>query len=91
MTIWKFPLRFPADVQTVAMPRRSEILSCQLQDSTPTLWAVVDPEEPTESRTIRIFGTGHTLPEQHAILSYIGTVQMIGGALVWHVFVEANA
>lgn len=40
----------------IDMPVGAEILSVQFQDSTPTLWAMVDPDKPLETRHLAIYG-----------------------------------
>lgn len=69
--------------QTLYMPPGAVILTVQLQDQIPTLWAIVNPDEASsEARTFCIYGTGADLPEKAE--RYIGTVQLNG--FVWHVF-----
>ena len=85
MTIWKFPLE-TTDYQTVQIPQGGEILCAQMQAETLCLWALVDPKVPLKNRHIRIFGTGHPVTGEH--LDYIGTYQINGGSLVFHVFEE---
>lgn len=82
--IWKFPLEIEGE-QVLQMPLGSEILCAQVQEGRLCLWAIVDSEMPRERRTIVIVGTGHPMGEP-ADYDYIGTAQMNGGALVWHVF-----
>lgn len=88
--IWKFPIELE-DVQTVPLPYESEILCVQMQGDQPCLWALVDPSQKPVGREIRIFGTGHNV--LHSITSdhYIGTFQMRGGSLVFHVFDTTTA
>lgn len=81
-TIWKYPLDL-AEHQGVTMQRGAQILDVQMQDGTPTIWAVVSPAEEMVSRHVFIVGTGHYVPEGK---TYVGTVQMSG--YVWHVFIE---
>lgn len=84
MTIWKFPLVL-TDVQTVMMPEFGQILTAQMQNGSGLcLWAFVNPESPLQPRTIVVLGTGNPAPENPG--KYISTVQMQGGALVWHIF-----
>ena len=86
--IWKYPLAI-LDEQIVMMPHGSQILCVQAQGSTPCLWAMVAPGEPaTQQRFIRIFGTGHPIDDKMVGEIYIGTFQLSGGALVFHVFEE---
>lgn len=88
-TIWKFPLRV-VDRQTVSMPIGSVALSAQVQGGglgELCLWALCDTGVERKDVTIWVFGTGHPLPH-YVRMTYVGTTQMSGGALVWHVFVE---
>lgn len=82
--IRKYPLMM-VDSQEVEMPAGSEILHVGVQKGTPTVWAIVDPEETTfaEKRIIEIYGTGHRIEDtEHSV--YLGTV--MDGPFVWHVF-----
>ena len=81
-SVWKFRLVM-TDVQSVQMPMGAEILTVQMQGEQCCLWALCEPENVTHSRTILIHGTGHPVGD---IARYIGSVQMMGGALVFHVF-----
>jgi hypothetical protein len=82
-TIWKFPLE-SVDEQTVEMPEGAWILTVQMQGSVPCLWAVVHPEARLTPRRILIHGTGR--PPLDRLGRYIGTVQMLDGSRVFHVF-----
>lgn len=84
MTIYKYPIRI-ADVQEVLLPLNAEILTAQMQSGTLCLWAKVEEGNTSmEERTIEVFGTGH--PMSNNARRYIGTAQMHGGSLIWHVF-----
>lgn len=82
--IWKFPIN-TTDIQSVNMPTGSQILCVQLQNGTPCLWAMVSPHMEPSERIIRVYGTGHPINEN---VKYIGSYQMNGGMLVFHVFEE---
>lgn len=82
-TIYKYPLT-PKAYQVVEMPKHAKILCVQSQNGTPCLWAEVDTDQSTETRTFYVHGTGHEL--ESGVLVYIGTVQLHGGALVFHVY-----
>lgn len=82
-TIWKFPIKVTAE-QKVKMPFDSKIIAVQVQHGEITLWAEVLEQSPPLDRTIEIFGTGHRMSA--APRNYIGTVQTMGGSLVWHVY-----
>jgi hypothetical protein len=81
-TIWKYKLNIVSD-QRISMPVASEILTVQVQDEDPYLWALVDMDSLTEFRDIEIFGTGHPIDSIHT-RKYIGTFQLNG--FVGHVF-----
>lgn len=84
MTIYKYPIKL-TDTQTLKLPINGEILTAQMQGDTLCLWAKVDENiTGTEERIIEVFGTGHPMSDDHR--RYIGTTQMHGGALIWHVF-----
>jgi hypothetical protein len=84
VTIYKYPIKI-ADSQKVKLPLNAEILTAQTQGETLCLWAKVEERNTdTEERTIEVFGTGHPMSDDAR--RYIGTTQMQGGALVWHVF-----
>lgn len=85
-TIWKYPLVI-ADRQRIEMPKGAKILTVQAQDGQACLWALVNADEgEMETRDFVIYGTGHYVSPLPGV--YIGTVQMAGGRLVWHVFEE---
>lgn len=87
-TIWKYELEI-TDAQTLEIPTGFQILSSQFQNGILCLWAIVDPSEPKEGVTIEVIGTGNPMPDVAGNRKYIGTAQMCGGRLVWHVFVLA--
>ena len=84
--IWKYQLEV-TDGQNISMPKGAEILTVQVQDGSPCLWALVDPKAETEIRFIEIFGTGNpVLSDIGASRKYISTFQMLEGRLVLHAF-----
>ena len=95
MTIWKFPFEI-TDTQVISMPEGANILTVQVQNGEPCIWAIVNESAKLISRKIRVAGTGHTLPQMEVnqtslsagLRVYIGTIQMNGGALIFHVFDE---
>jgi len=89
-SIWKFELKIDTDF-TIEMPKGASVLSAQAQKETICIWAIVDTEAEKEKRTFEVYGTGHDLPsdiEKDRML--IGTVQLMGGALIFHVFEKLN-
>lgn len=87
-TIWKYELE-TMDVRVVEMPVGAEILTVQEQRGKLCLWALVDPEADKERRVFCIHGTGHPVSTV-ALKKYIGTYQLMEGALVFHVFELTN-
>jgi hypothetical protein len=55
-----------------------------MQGGVPCLWSVVDPESGRVQVCVRIFGTGHE--GVTGDMDYVGTFQIDGGSLVFHVF-----
>lgn len=88
-TIYKYPLRL-TDVQTMRAPEGARFLSAQSQHGEITVWALVAPDAPIESYTVRIVGTGNPIqPNDLTGLRYLNTAQQDG--FVWHVFVPSEA
>ena len=74
------------DEQSIEMPDSAEILTVQTQNNIPFIWAIINTESPKAKFTLRIFGTGHLIPNDFNG-KYIGTYQLdFGGILVFHVF-----
>jgi hypothetical protein len=83
ITIWKYSITH--DAALLKMPKGAEILTVQLQGDTPTLWALVDTEAEPFERAIEVCGTGWPL-DSGVNRKYIGTFQISGFGLVFHVF-----
>lgn len=83
-TIWKFELETTDDIK-LSMPKAAQILSLQTQNGVPCIWAMVNPANEKEERTFRIYGTGHPIDAEKE-QRFVGTYQLLGGQLVFHVF-----
>ncbi len=90
-TIWRVRLRLTAH-QFVQLPAGSRVLAVQRREGDPDpnalhLWAEVTPTEPRHVMlySVRLVGTGDHPPEH---LEYVSTVQLDGGRLVFHVYVQ---
>ncbi len=81
--IYKYPIPVD-DTLVVGMPDGAQILTVQVQDGQPCLWALVDPTAALRMRHIDIYGTGHPMAEHPG--RYIGTFQLHDGRLIFHVF-----
>jgi hypothetical protein len=83
-TVYKYFLN--PDITVLALPYGAEVLSVHEQHEQVCLWALVDPDpiNGTVDRKFKTVGTGHDITETN--LQFIGSVHLIGGALVFHVF-----
>lgn len=84
LTIWKYAIPVESEA-VVEMPEGAEILTVQLQDGQPAIWARVNGAGKRVPRTFRWRGTGHAA---NGVGAYVGTVQ--AGPLVFHLFVDAE-
>ena len=82
-TVWKYDL-YPAEYTDLLVPSGAQVLTAQTQGGKPQLWALVDPDAALEPRRFVVLGTGHTYSKP--LGQYIGTFQLDGGVLVFHVF-----
>lgn len=81
-TIWKYELNM-SDEQVIEMPQGTEILSVQVQNGKPCLWAFINfPAREKETRVIEMYGTGHPIHGEGR--KFIDTFQL--GEFVGHVF-----
>lgn len=85
LRVFKYPVKI-VDHVSIAMPKGARLLSFQSQGGHPCLWALVDPVAEKETRNFRFVGTGHPVEEDPTSLQFVGTAQMMDGALIWHLF-----
>ena len=85
MQVWKFPVELVDDPK-ISMPRGSRLLAFECQHGQPQVWALVDPAAPGAVRPLRVAGPGHDVGAAAETGVYVGTVQMMGGDLVLHLF-----
>lgn len=89
-TIWKFELTIK-DSQIIEMPVGAEILDVQNQTGIPCIWVLLDPTVEKEFVVFEMFGTGHEVCYDMGIdRKHIGTFQLSGGRLVYHLFQRIN-
>lgn len=91
-TIYKYPI-YPVRSQTVQIPWGAKILSVQVVEDQPVIYALVDSQKTPVPFTIFIFGTGWDLEEGNTWgsglpldIHFVGTFQQPEEKLVWHVF-----
>ena len=82
-TIFKYPLS-TTDEQVIDMPADAEILCVQVQRDVPCVWARVTDGPCCKPVKILVFGTGHPIEQNPG--RYVGTYQLHGGAVVFHVY-----
>jgi len=90
LTVYKYPFVVD-DYVNINMPKFSRVLSVQVQgvggiNDSPCIWAIVDTDSPLEVKRFRLVGTGHPIKEKEENLEFIGTFQLLGGRLVFHLF-----
>lgn len=69
---------------SLKVPADADILSVGQQDGLAKLWALVDPEKPTEERRFVLVGTGHEIHFPLDTLHFVGRVTH--AHFEWHVF-----
>lgn len=79
--IYKYQFTISPHV-VIEMPDKAKILSVQVQDGIPTIWASVDTLQFNVNRKFYIYGTGETVhyPKERF---HIATIQLNG--FVWHI------
>jgi hypothetical protein len=77
------------EYQEIELPEEAEILCVQTQYGKPCIYALVDLDEKPILRKFRIYSTGVTMAENES-RKYIGTFQLNGGFLVFHLFEVFN-
>jgi len=84
MVIFKWTLSANAK-QTLQMPAGAKLLTVQVQNNIPRLWALCDETAQKMPRIIEIHGTGNRMPDDwHG--EYVATFQVDNGSFVFHVF-----
>lgn len=83
--VWKYYVPIE-DEFTLLLPAGARILAVQAQHNEPQMWALVDPNAAPQPRRFRLAGTGHPIEGEW---SYLGSFQVHGGNLVFHLFEEA--
>lgn len=85
-SVWKYTLKIQEE-QIIEMPVSSKVLSVESQGDEIVLYALVDKTaQETSKKTIRVYGTGHDIPESIHLFDFLGTVKMYNGSLMFHVF-----
>lgn len=88
-TIWKIPIPIQDNI-AIELPAGATVLTIQTQHNEPCLWALVEPDAPKKRRIFHLYWTDHPI-EDADHLSYVGTFQMRGGALAFHLFERSES
>lgn len=81
-TIYKYEVK--AGLNELYLPQDTKVLTVQIQDDNPYMWAIVKTDKPLVKRLFYTYGTGHEI--KHLIKEYIGTFQLLNLGLVFHLF-----
>lgn len=75
-TVYKYPLTNPV----IEMPAGGKVVTVDIQNGQPCLWAEVDPTaKKMEKRRFHVYGTGNVVEGK-----YVGTY--FEGPFIWHVY-----
>ena len=88
--IYKEILNFTeSEYLELSLPFNSQLLSVQVQREKICLWyrwnLEAKNDEP-ETRALLMVGTGHEVNNKYNLNTFLGTVQLMGGSFVFHIF-----
>lgn len=84
LTIYKYSLSsFPEKYE---LPIGAKFLCVQTQHNEPQMWFEVDTSVLFETRCFTTYGTGQFIKTPAEKRQYLGTFQLNGGSLVFHLF-----
>jgi len=85
-TIYKYSLDpYQSGLPEIVMPKDAKILTLQLKQGAPFIWALVDTNKDHQKRYFIWRGTGNEIDSE--VGTYIGTIQMErGNSVVLHLF-----
>lgn len=86
--VYKYSVPWPprSDEFFMEIPDGGRVISAQIQNGLPQMWALVDPDAPVKRRHFLIAGTGHNITHDIDSLDFIDTFQFEDGRLVIHLF-----
>jgi hypothetical protein len=86
ITVWKYILK-PEKRQRIRCPCSAKILSAHEQNGQPAIWVQVDTDEPLiQEIDIFLVGTGQKVSIEVDKWTFIGTILLLDGDLVWHIY-----
>lgn len=69
---------------TISLPLRHKILCCDVQNDSPFIWCLVNPDDIPEEQQFLLMTTGY--PFNFEGWKYVGTFHQVGGWAVLHLF-----
>lgn len=84
-TVHKYPVEM-ADAFKAEIPVGAKFISVQVQRGAPQMWWAVDTDMPLEERSFAVCGTGNPLHPVGAAREPLGSFQLYGGDLIFHLF-----
>ena len=85
LTIHKFPIKSTNNI-SIRAARGARPLCVQVQDGAPCVWMLLDAAREQCKHLFRIYGTGWDMDDTVRMEQYVGTFQVDGGMLIWHLF-----
>lgn len=74
------------DDQFITIPANSDIISVQTQGNNICIWYITSSLLSNVHRRIIMYGTGHQIDRDMNNMQFLGTVQLYGCSIVFHVF-----
>ncbi len=81
--VYKYPIPI-TDRFSIEMPYGHRVLSAQMQNGVPVMWAAGDPTLKMDRRWFYLVGTGNPMQREARLCRFIDTIQ--DGSLVWHLW-----
>ena len=85
--IWKYAFSWEPGVEDIDMPGNARIVSIGIQNNTPVMWAIVDPEAINYPRRMYKHMTGIPLYGGADAIDFLGTLQHPIHLYVIHIFI----
>ena len=81
--VWKYPVNIRG-LTELNLPGGAQVLTTNLQNEQPFLWALVDLNKPLTIRHFKLVDTGE--PFEANSTFYVGSIFPEGGRFVFHLF-----
>lgn len=79
--------------QTIALPLNSKIMSARSEGNDVFLEVSVDPNQKSEENEyvdLCVYGTGHAAPDSIEEYTFLDTIEMYGGGMMFHAFYKKH-